>query len=964
MKKIYQFLSLCCIIAVMTCFTMSKGYAQCNPFEITSTTPFTEDFSGYQGVSSMDVQGVLPTCWGKIYTGTAANYDPKVYNGTSAVTSGDNCIAISVGQQFSLTSFSYIDAGTSNYVILPTFANTVDLLQLIFTSKMNSDSTGILEVGYFSDTAEIIDSIDVSTFVVLATVASTTTATNQTITFGEIAGTENLSKNIVFRWSANGGGLGSLLSMATCCIDNISVRIAPTCIEPSDVTVSAVTDVSAVIGWTAGSADQSLWEISCNGNIISNVTTNPYTLTGLTSSTEYEVSVRAVCTGETSYWATPSVSFTTTCDVITITDNAPYTEDFSAYQALDSLTATGVMPSCWEKIYTGRASDGFDPKVYNGTDAVVSGDNCLAITSGEFSISYGGFGYTLYSAGAQNLAILPPMSNALDNLQLFFTSKMSSDTTGMLEIGYFTGVATVDNFIGIATVTNTTVATNQLYTLSDFPQLQGVSNVRLAFRWIDNNTMGRSSCYIDDLTVRIARDCAEPSDITVSNISDVSAVISWTAAPGQNLWEISCNDSIISNVTTNPYTLTGLTASTEYVINVRAVCANESSYWAAQPATFTTACPAITVTDENPYTEGFEGADLDCWYPEVMEGEDNWEHSFYASHTGSKGVSYSSSVFGDLTNMTDLSAIISMMSSMTNFGNGAARLTSPIFDLTGVTGQVKISFYRKQSTMMIPQTLYVYYRTSPTSQWISLEAYNTATDWTGESVILPNPSATYQISFASFCDIQSMGNIDPTAFMSQTASTDFASTIYLDDIRIGYAIVCDDPTNLSFSNVNETSVTATWSGSADNWTLEYGEAGFAQGSGTTVTAQNSTYTFTGLTPGTSYDVYVRANCPEDNFSGWVRGSVTTAGGSAVSENGSVSLTIFPNPTNGTVRCTLNGNTTQTRLQVLDVYGKLMMEKEVSGQTTELDFSDKAAGVYFLRVIDGNSIVTTQKVVRR
>ena len=52
------------------------------------------------------------------------------------------------------------------------------------------------------------------------------------------------------------------------------------------------------------------------------------------------------------------------------------------------------------------------------------------------------------------------------------------------------------------------------------------------------------------------------------------------------------------------------------------------------------------------------------------------------------------------------------------------------------------------------------------------------------------------------------------------------------------------------------------------------------------------------------------------------------------------------------------------LQVLDVYGKLLMEQTVSDETTELDFSNKASGVYFLRVIDGNSIVTTQKVVRR
>ena len=210
-----------------------------------------------------------------------------------------------------------------------------------------------------------------------------------------------------------------------------------------------------------------------------------------------------------------------------------------------------------------------------------------------------------------------------------------------------------------------------------------------------------------------------------------------------------------------------------------------------------------------------------------------------------------------------------------------------------------------------------------------------------------------------------MGNIDPTSMMTDPdAAANFASTIYIDDIRVGFAIQCDDPTNLTFSNISTTSATATWSGTADSWSVEYGEAGFPQGNGTTVTAQNPTYTFTDLTPGTQYDVYVRANCPEDNFSEWVRGNFATTGDVAISENNGIRLTIAPNPTNGTVRCTLSNKSANTRLQVLDVYGKLLMEQTVSDETTELDFSNKASGVYFLRVIDGNSIVTTQKVVRR
>ena len=715
------------------------------------------------------------------------------------------------------------------------------------------------------------------------------------------------------------------------------------------------------MGWTAASNDQIQWEISCNGNIIRNVTTNPYTLTDLTANTEYIVNVRAVCGEDTSYWSGQTVTFSTTCPAIIVTGEDIYFEDFSSYAAVDSLGNTGVIPDCWNKFYTG-SSNGYDPKVFNGSSAIVPGDNCIAFTSGVSSLM--GF-WTLYNAGAENYIILPNIANELGDLQILFTSKMSTDTAGVLELGYFSDLSSTSNFVMLTTIPSTTVATNQIINLSSLQGTVGL-HARLAFCWRDNHTTSYSNCYIDNITLRKGRECGEPSDITISNISDVSAQVNWVAAsPSQNLWEISVNDEIIQNVTTNPYMLTGLTAETEYVVNVRAVCSDETSYWAAQSVTFTTACPAIVVDDEHPFTEGFEGADLGCWATEVTDGLDNWTLDYGAFHSGNKGIAYSSSVFGDLTNMgDDFMAILDMFQHMTNFGNGSARLTSPILDLSAVTGQVRLSFFRKQTTMMIPQYLFVYYRTSPNSQWVMLQQYNPTSDWIGESIVLPNPSATYQVSFVSYCDISSMGNIDPTSFMDPDAATNFASNIYIDDIRVGYAIVCENPTDLSFSNITTTSATATWGGTADNWTVEYGPVGFTTGTGTTVTAQNPTYTFTGLTPGTSYDVHVRANCPENVFSDWVQSYFTTENEIGINENGSPRLSISPNPTTGTVRCTLSNITSNTRLQVLDVYGKLLMEKEVSSQTTELDFSDKASGIYFLRVVNGNTIVTTQKIIRR
>ena len=381
----------------------------------------------------------------------------------------------------------------------------------------------------------------------------------------------------------------------------------------------------------------------------------------------------------------------------------------------------------------------------------------------------------------------------------------------------------------------------------------------------------------------------------------------------------------------------------------------------------------VVVTIENPYNEGFEATGLGNWATEAITGNDVWVQTADASHTGTQCANYSSSLFGDFLSIDpndpmSYLQLMSMMTQLDNIGNGSARFTSPILDLSNAGGQVSLSFYRKHTSLMIPQTLELYYRTSPVSQWVLLQQYTTSNDWTQEIVVLPSLSATYQISFVGIFDVENMGEIDIMSFLDANASMNYASNIYIDDIFIGVSTPCNPPQNLTVASVDTNSATVTWNGTATSWTVEFGPAGFSQGNGTIYTAQNTTYTFTGLTANTSYDVYVRANCDEDITSSWAHTEFTTTTPTppvvdGISENGTGYLTVSPNPTTGIVRCNLT-NIGNTRLQVLDVYGKLLMEKEVTEQVTELDFTDKASVVYFLRVINDNKIVTTRKVIRR
>ena len=82
---------------------------------------------------------------------------------------------------------------------------------------------------------------------------------------------------------------------------------------------------------------------------------------------------------------------------------------------------------------------------------------------------------------------------------------------------------------------------------------------------------------------------------------------------------------------------------------------------------------------------------------------------------------------------------------------------------------------------------------------------------------------------------------------------------------------CISPTVQTVSNISDTSVDLGWNnpGGASEWDIEWGPAGFAQGTGTTVSNINSNpYKLSGLTAATNYRFYVRANCGNNNIGDW------------------------------------------------------------------------------------------------
>ncbi len=109
-----------------------------------------------------------------------------------------------------------------------------------------------------------------------------------------------------------------------------------------------------------------------------------------------------------------------------------------------------------------------------------------------------------------------------------------------------------------------------------------------------------------------------------------------------------------------------------------------------------------------------------------------------------------------------------------------------------------------------------------------------------------------------------------TIYIAFKYSGDWDFEFYVDDFSLDAVPTCPAPTALTTSNVTSSSVDLTWTtGGAANWNIEYGPAGFTQGTGTFVPNAGNPFTISSLTQNTDYDVYVQDSCGQGDVSTWV-----------------------------------------------------------------------------------------------
>ena len=98
----------------------------------------------------------------------------------------------------------------------------------------------------------------------------------------------------------------------------------------------------------------------------------------------------------------------------------------------------------------------------------------------------------------------------------------------------------------------------------------------------------------DWVTVTVTTDehpCYTPSALTVSDVTLTSATLGWTIGEAETQWQLhvtGTNYDETFTVTTNPYTVTGLTPAVTYSFTVSAVCSETQTSDPSEAETFTT----------------------------------------------------------------------------------------------------------------------------------------------------------------------------------------------------------------------------------------------------------------------------------------------------------------------------------------------------------------------------------------
>ena len=192
---------------------------------------------------------------------------------------------------------------------------------------------------------------------------------------------------------------------------------------------------------------------------------------------------------------------------------------------------------------------------------------------------------------------------------------------------------------------------------------------------------------------------------------------------------------------------------------------------------------------------------------------------------------------------------------------------------------------------------------------------------------------------------------------------------------------CDAPTGLHASDVGLDHITITWDEDPDvsNWQVwYYPNQSHASPTESSTTTSTGSYTFHytyievggshgGLVLPLVWDFAVRADCGDSTWSAWSNIITVALPYVGIEEQLLKAIRLYPNPTTSHVNIRADGDVSVKRLEVYDVYGKVVRTvvgaNNDSFPQTQIDVSDLSPGMYFVRVSTDLGPITKPFVIK-